>query len=406
MAAFRQNILVRIINKIAFLVHEPIMYAHYSSVWSAMDRNAFVIVFLNAFADSAQKTTAGVQECVEKIRAHGYEYTYLDNVLRGRIKYKYVVSNHCMGGSSAQPTRYFRLKNLCKSALNRVSGWLGRGKRYVVDHWDPIQYIPLQVGIKQIRFMYGADIGEGWSLQPWNEIYDLFLCHGPNDEAALRKRFRGKTAVMGYPRYDAYFDQHLDTDSVVREFEINPSKKTILWITTTGEGASSIPSFARLISGLTGRHNVIVRPHPIAFRAEPRDIELLCSLNFKIDSNPLRDMNKLYKAADLVLCDYGGSAFSVIYLGKKLRLLDVPGSKKSPWLRSASNFELHEFVPVVSVENFHTIHNMISDDRLWEAWEDRRAALFRRYFSDYRGTSSLKAAGILANLDSIIGDRT
>jgi hypothetical protein len=117
-------------------------------------------------------------------------------------------------------------------------------------------------------------------------------------------------------------------------------------------------------------------------------------------------MNKLYKAADLVLCDYGGSAFSVIYLGKKLILLDVPGSKKSPWLRSASNFELHEFVPVVSVENFHTIHNMISDDRLWEAWDDRRAALFRRYFSDYRGTSSLKAAGILGNLDSIIGDRT
>ena len=398
--------LVKVINKIAFLVHEPIMYAHYSSVWSAMDRSAFVIVFLSAFADSARKATAGVQECVEKISAHGYEYTYLDDVLRGRIKYQYVVSNHCMGGSSVHPTPYFGWKNSFRSALNRVSGWLGRSKRYVVSHCDPIQYIPLQVGIKQIRFMYGADIGEGWSLQPWNEIYDLFLCHGPNDEAAFRKRFRGKTAIMGYPRYDAYFDERLDTDSVAREFGIDPSKKTLLWITTTGEGASSIPSFARPISGLTDRHNVIVRPHPIAFRAEPRDIELLRSLNFKIDRNPLRDMNKLYKVADLVLCDYGGSAFSAIYLGKKLILLDVPGSDKSPWLRSASNFELHEFVPVVGVENFHTIHNMIFDETLWGAWEDRRAALFDRYFANYRGTSSLKAAEILRNLDSILGDRT
>ncbi|HXV12371.1 MAG TPA: CDP-glycerol glycerophosphotransferase family protein, partial [Burkholderiales bacterium] len=218
--------------------------------------------------------------------------------------------------------------------------------------------------------------------------------------------FKGKTAVMGYPRYDAFFNDNLETESVVREFELEPARKTILWITTTGEGASSIPSFAKPISGLMDRHNVIVRPHPIAFRAEPRDIELLRSLNFKIDSDPLRDMNKLYKAADIVLCDYGGSAFSAIYLGKKLILLDVPGSDKSPWLRSASNFELYHFVPVVGIGNFHAIHGLIADDKAWEAWAEKRTFLFKRYFADYRGTSSRRAADILANLDSIIGDRT
>jgi hypothetical protein len=135
---------------------------------------------------------------------------------------------------------------------------------------------------------------------------------------------------MGYPRYDGYFDRNLDTSGVVREFEIDPARKTILWMTTTGEGASSIPGFARPISGLMDQYNVIARPHPIAFRAEPGDIELLRSLNFKIDANALRDMNRLYKAADFVLCDYGGSAFGAIYLGKKLILLDVPGSKAAP----------------------------------------------------------------------------
>jgi UDP-N-acetylglucosamine:LPS N-acetylglucosamine transferase len=126
-------------------------------------------------------------------------------------------------------------------------------------------------------------------------------------------------------------------------------------------------------------------------------------LNFKIDGDALRDMNKLYKTADLVLCDYGGSAFSVIYLGKKLILLEVPGREKSPLLLNASNFELHEYVPAVGVENFQIIHDMISDDRLWDAWADRRTTLFNRYFADNRGTSSLKAVEILNNLDSIIG---
>lgn len=392
------------INKIAFLVHEPIMYAHYSSVWAAMDRNAFVIVLLNVFANDGREKAAGVEECIEKIKTHRYEYTYLDDVLRSGVKYKYVVSNHCMGGSSVNPTPNFKRNIFYRRAINRVRSWVGRREKYAIHYYDPLQYVPLQVGIRQIRFMYGADIGEGWSLQPWNEIYDLFLCHGPNDEAALKKRFTGKAAIMGYPRYDGYFDQNLDTSSVVREFEIDPSRKTILWITTTGEGASSIPSFARLISGLMDKHNVIARPHPIAFRAEPGDIELLRSLKFKIDGNALRDMNKLYRAADLVLCDYGGSAFSVIYLGKKLILLDVPGSEKSPWLLNTSNFELHEFVPVVGVENFQKIHDMISDDRLWDAWTDRRKILFNRYFADHRGTSSLKAVEILSNLDSIIDD--
>ena len=384
------------------------MYAHYSSVWAAMNRDTFTIVLLYAFDRDRSQVSRGVEDFIEKIKRHGYEHTYLEDLLRKGVKYRYVVSNHCMGGLSIYPAPWHKraLLNFCKRAVCRALGSFGASKWFAISYADPVQYLPLQVGLKQIRFMYGADIGEGWSLQPWNAIYDLFLCHGPNDETELGKRFKGKTAVMGYPRYDAFFNDNLETESVVREFELETARKTILWITTTGEGASSIPGFARPISALQEGHNVIVRPHPIAFRAEPRDIELLRSLNFKIDSDPLRDMNKLYKAADIVLCDYGGSAFSAIYLGKKLILLDVPGSDKSPWLRSASNFELYHFVPVVGIGNFHAIHGLIADDKAWEAWAEKRAFLFKRYFADYRGTSSRRAADILANLDSIIGDRT
>ena len=113
-------------------------------------------------------------------------------------------------------------------------------------------------------------------------------------------------------------------------------------------------------------------------------------------------MNKLYKAADLVLCDYGGSAFSVIYLGKKLILLDVPGSENSSLLLNASNFELRESTPILNVETFQNIYSMITDEELWDHWARKRGILFNKYFADYRGTSSLKAVEIFAHLDSII----
>ena len=36
------------------MVHEPTMFAHYSSVWAEMDRNSFVIVLTGVFSSSEE----------------------------------------------------------------------------------------------------------------------------------------------------------------------------------------------------------------------------------------------------------------------------------------------------------------------------------------------------------------
>ena len=74
-------------------------------------------------------------------------------------------------------------------------------------------------------YMYGADINEGNALQSWNNIYDIFLCHGVNDEREIKKRFKGKTFIMGYPRYDSFFSGEIDLSNIRREFDLAESKK-------------------------------------------------------------------------------------------------------------------------------------------------------------------------------------
>jgi hypothetical protein len=394
---------MEIINKIAFLVHEPGMYAHYSSVWAQMKQEDFVIVLLLRCEIGLDGDGQNdVKAFIDEIDRLGYEIDYFSEIVNRGDKYKYVVSNHCMG--KIPPSRLeilmYKIKKLSIRTFNSVGVLWHRKKQSMVRR--PVQYLPLQIGVKQIRFMYGADIGDGWSLQGWNRMYDLFLCHGPNDVAELKKRFEGKTEIMGYPRYDEYFNQNLDTSGVVKEFGIDPAKKTILWMATAGEGACSIPHFAELISGLMKKFNVIVRPHPSSFRDEPEYIDLLRSLNYTIDSNSLRDMNKLYKAVDVVLCDYGGSPFGAIYLDKKLILLDVENAESFCTVINSSNLQLRKYFPVIRSEEFCNISSLIDDEQLWDDQIDIRRMLFSKYFADNRGESSRRAAEILSNLDVIL----
>lgn len=399
---------MKIINKVAFLVHEPTMYVHYSDVWSHMKIEDFVIVLCHGCDLDGGGTALGAKDLIEKIKELGYETKCFSRVVGRNYKYQYAVSNHRMEGSSLLPSNkkaklVNEIRNIKKRVLNSIGKFWGRPKAKLI-HGDPIQYPPLQIGVKQIRFMYGADISDGWSLEDWNNMYDLFLCHGPNDVAELNKRFKGKTEMMGYPRYDSYFNQNLDISNVLLEFDIDTQKETVLWMPTTGEGACSIPEFADRIAGLMDEFNIIVRPHPISFRASPDYIKLLESLNYKIDRDSLREMNLLYKVVDFVLCDYGGSSFGAIYLDKNLILLDVTGSENDRTLVNSSNLQIRNYFPVLQLENSREIKMIINNEQLWIDQKKHREMLFSKYFADNRGSSSKRAAEILSSLNLMLPD--
>ena len=379
------------------------MHAHYSSVWALMDKDSFVIVIMEDFEARLEDDSAEEKSFIANINSRGYEYQFFSDMLRNKIKFQYVISNHSMGGSGLFPQP--RLKKRVKIVINTALGLLGKDKKYSISHKDPIQYPPLQAGIKQIRFMYGADISDGWSLKEWNEMYDLFLCHGPNDELQLKKKFKGKTALMGYPRYDGYFSPSLCVDEVIDEFEIDRSKQTLLWMPTIDmfdDGTCSILGFAKAISKFMTDYNVIVRPHPLSFRLDTDAIEELETLNYKIDRKATRDMNSLYRVTDVVLCDHGGSAFGALYLGKKLIFLKTPGSDASVVGKNSSNQVLMQNFPVLDEKEIHNLGVLLNNEDYWRECMEQSRVLVRKFFADYRGNSSEKTVEVLSKLRMIL----
>lgn len=394
--------MAKIINKIAFLVHEPTMYDHWIGVWRLMDRGKFEIVLLDVFRNSDNEHFRNnAERFINRISKENYSYRFWGNIISEEIKYSYVVSNHVVQGETLNENEplplKIKFKNQIKIILNLLLRSLESSKSYslVLNR----QYLPVQIGVKRIRFMYGADINDGWSLAKWNEMFDIFLCHGPNDEHEINKRFMGMTFQMGYPRYDDYFNVSDLGGNLRKTFACAPDKKTIVWLPTLGEGTCSIPHYAEQISQLTKNYNVIVRPHPITFRAYPENINILERLHFTIDDDSLRDMNALYQAADFVICDYGGTQFSALYLDKNIVLLNTPGATEWITSKGASDWELRkELSPVLDVNDVKYLKDILCDESVWAKQAEQRKIAFAKYFAPYRGTSAKRVVSILNNV--------
>jgi hypothetical protein len=82
-------------KKFAFLVHDPIMLVHYADVWRAMDPSDFAIILTEDFSvDVHGNEKLGSQEFFNYVQMEGYEVRQVMEILKKRIKYEYVVTNH------------------------------------------------------------------------------------------------------------------------------------------------------------------------------------------------------------------------------------------------------------------------------------------------------------------------
>ncbi len=379
------------------------MLAHYADVWKAMDRSDFTIALTgDFFSDEHGNEKLGAQEFLSYVQAEGYEVRTTKALLSNGIKFRYVITNHAI---SAEPKLGYITKKLNRGSrlVNRGLSSLGVKVR-VRESGAQFTYLPQRLGKRQIRYMYGADINEGWSLQGWNNIYDVFLCHGVNDEREIKKRFKGKTFIMGYPRYDRFFSGDMDLSRIRREFGLSESKKTVVWMPTLGGDYSSIPLFAQALSTISEKYNIIVRPHPISFVQEKNFISLLEKFKFNIDRGALRDMNELFGVADVVLADNGGSPFSAIFLGKSVIFLEVPddlGNRSAAtfYIAGSSVMELKKHLPVISNQEMGRLVDMLDSELFYKENRGCIEMLFKRYFDSPRGGGAKRVVEILTDLD-------
>jgi hypothetical protein len=213
------------------------------------------------------------------------------------------------GGAESSPVRRIRNK---LDAINQTK----------LEHPEQI------IGEKQIFFPKGMDLNtEKYPDPQLLELVDHFLCHGFVDKELIDKKTTKPASIIGYPRYDNFWGLHdTDLEDIKTEFVIGPDRKVITWIPTYGPAKGDVDHNIHVwlpyIQALTKDFDVIVRPHPKRINRESEGlINELRAAGLKIDLNIDRDMSKLYKLSDYVLCDSGGVVFSAVYTLSNILIL-------------------------------------------------------------------------------------
>jgi hypothetical protein len=108
-------------------------------------------------------------------------------------------------------------------------------------------------------------------------------------------------------------------------------------IKSFGESLYNIKIWSPVISKLSDKYNIVVRPHPKSLAINPKISNKLKNLGLIVDMRSDRELKVLYQAADLVLADYGSSVLSSIYMNKKILLLNMPNNTEFIRLRKSGN---------------------------------------------------------------------
>lgn len=351
------------LDRIGFLIHHQEMFHHYANVWRHMP------------AGSVEVLVAAQQPTFDKIVsacAH-YQLPWRDaeQMVRDKQRLTTVVSSFpCLmvDGVYVSPE--------CNKELARFS----------------------------VRFMYGNGKA-GWNFREWNNIYDSILCFGPYQAKGLAFCDTTLKVQMGYPRFDRFFNEPIDRAEKLLELGLDPNRKTVVWLPTWST-LSSIEAFAEGIALLQQDHNVIVKPHPLTLITEPERMQKLepfsCVIRESIDNV------QLFQLADLLLCDYGGSAFGAIYTDCNVVLLDLPNADADPMIGlDSSDIELRKHIAHVTADEADGLGSFLTEHAAsyWAEQPKVRAKLREEHFAPYYGYASHVAALAILNTPGALSKR-
>lgn len=341
-------------ERIGFLIHTLELVNHYACIWNLLPDNSFDVLLYGEAVGTEHRVFTDYWKC---------NIVNVDEVVRSKAKYKYLVSNHAV----------------------------------------ELDKIPLikQLGSVNIRFMYAAG-KSGWNLSEWNKLYDVIFCFGPYHAAKFSDSTDAVVLQMGYPRFDRYFTQQPDRNDLYAKYDCDPLKKTVVWL-PTWKTLSSVTHFDAEISALTERYNVVIKLHPLMPESEPERVAALKQHHFTHVITDSSDNLPLYQIADFMLFDYGGPPLAAIYADKNLVLLNVQGAANDDLTGEDSpDITIRRHLVNVNPAD-KAIAELLADASLWEQQRPVRRALRKTYFAPYFGFSSQVAANALLNLKHLVG---
>uniref|UniRef100_UPI004048548F CDP-glycerol glycerophosphotransferase family protein n=1 Tax=Shewanella baltica TaxID=62322 RepID=UPI004048548F len=343
---------------VGFFVHTAELCNHYKSLWRLMGGNHFDVILHGPNAEK-NETKAIVESlgyrcfCSEKIIEDGYQY-------------EVVISNLSMHVHQSRP----------------ISHVLGK---------------------RSVRFMYALGKAKH-NFADWNAHYDLILCYGPWQAERMKSCCDAVTFQMGYPRYDDYFNVSASSQAVVFPLAklLDSSKKTILWLPTWRE-LSSLNNFSDVMGSLCESYNVIVKTHPLIAAREPSKLRVLKPYNFHSVITHSFDNLELFRLADMVVCDYGGTAFGAIYLDKPLLLLNLPDAEKDSLVGEDSpDLTLRQEIINFDIKDRWQLQDAIETEDVWLKQAENRRRLRDEYFFPSYGFSAEMAYFAIKNIEHIL----
>ena len=389
-----------VVNKIAFFINEEYIFDHYHNVMMHLENHSFDIILANKFRNEKYN------DLIERLQSYGWNIKFINDVLYVN-KYKLLLTHLYLGGSTVEKGALFsRMIFIFMEIFNKLLS------KFYIKNIDIVkkQYFQNILGLYNIRFMYGADTGKNSFHEygnNYNELFDLFFCHGPHDAKLTKDLLDKPVFIMGYPRYDSYFKKHGDNlirNNLLQKYDVQNEKKTILWICTANKLFSTIETYAEKMKQLTDVYNVIVRPHPLEIdpqydRFNRNVLDIVTSGDFLLNDDRYQDMTELYLISDFIVCDYGGSIFSALYMNKRILLLNHEGVYKDLVVSTSTAMEARKYFPSVDQNENNLLHYFEMD---WSLYDKKRADARMYYFGALNKNSSEAAANYLNNYMSNI----
>lgn len=341
---------------IGFFVHTAELCNHYKSLWRLLGGNNFDVI-LHGSNDEKNETKAIVESL-------GYRCYSSEHPIEDGHMYDILISNLSMH----------------------------------VYQRRPITHV---LGKRNVRFMYALGKARH-NFAEWNKHYDLILCYGPWQADRMKLCCDVATFQMGYPRYDEFFNILAPRVALPSGKLLDPTKKTILWLPTWKE-LSSLIHFSDVMGGLCTHYNVIVKTHPLIATKEPEKLHVLRQYNFhSVITHPFDNL-ELFRISDLVVCDYGGTAFGAIYLDKPLLLLNLPDADQDALVgQDSPDVMLRRDIINFDIKDRWQLQDAIETEDVWLKQAEIRRRLRDEYFFPSYGFSAEMAYFAIKNIEHIL----
>lgn len=352
-------------NKIGFLVNWQMHIDQFCNIWKHLPRDSYEIVLQQHSVESSCPIERYYNPTREYLVEHNLPFVDLSECIRNLITFEVLMT---AGYSNAAFPELNYSYKIAKHHARIMSQGFQNHNFSGITKYD---YLLLQ-GYNQV-----------------NQVYDA--------------GFKGDAFVVGYPRFDNYFDPKKGplSSTLASSLKLDTNKKTILW-TPTHYVHSSLHYYAESMALLTKSHNILLKPHLDSFSDASESIILqkLESCGVIIIRSSFED-SSLFKVADYVCVDYGGAVFSSLYLGKKTVLLIAPAELHSIFPCHNSE-DLTDKVPSIhrAADAYKAIIDLLNDDELWETQKHKTSLLKKHYFAPFDGISGKISATVLLKIVS------